>query len=84
MEGFYVIHGVHATSKGHIGTKETIAEVGKLFECVPRSAIDKYVVLYLVCHMRKPDNKRSLETHCIIRIYDKRAGKPLAESSAKS
>ena len=44
VEDFYiVIHGVHATSKGHIGTKKTTAEVGKLFECVPRSAIDKYM-----------------------------------------
>ena len=44
----------HATSKGHIGTKKTIAEVGKLFESVPRSAIDMYVALCLVCHMWKP------------------------------
>ena len=57
MEDFYdVIHGVHATSKGYIGTKKTIVEVGKLFECVPRSAIDRYVALCLVCHMWKPQS----------------------------
>ena len=34
VEGFCdVIHEVHATSIGHIGTKKTIAEVGKLFVC---------------------------------------------------
>ena len=32
-------------------------------------------------HAETTGNKRSLETHCIIRIYDKRAGKPLAVSS---
>ena len=59
VEDFYdVIHGVHATSKGHNGTKKTIAEVEKLFECVPRSAIDKYVALCLVCHMQKPQTTR--------------------------
>ena len=73
-----VIHGVRTTSKGYIGTKKTIAEVGKLFECVPRSAIDMYVALCLVCHMWKPQTTSSLETNCIIRIYDKRAGKPLS------
>ena len=57
---FYdVIHGVRTTSKGYIGTKKTIAEVGKLFECVPRSAIDMYVALCLVCHMWKPQTTRA-------------------------
>ena len=60
MEDFYdVIHGVHAASKGHIGTIKTIAEVGKLFECAPRFAIDRYVALCLVCHMWKPQTTRA-------------------------
>ena len=47
------------TGKGHIGTKKTIAEVGKLFECVPRSAIDRHVALCLVCHMWKLQSARA-------------------------
>ena len=49
--------GFQLISHSALGLK-TIAEVGKLFECVPRSAIDKYVALYLVCHMRKPQTTR--------------------------
>lgn len=60
MENFFqIIHDVHATSKGHIGTRKTLQEVGKLYDCVPRSAIDKYVSLCLVCHMRKPQTTRA-------------------------
>ena len=53
---FEVIRDVHATCKGHI---ETLAEVGKVYECVPRSAIDKFVSLCLVCHMRKPQTTQA-------------------------
>ena len=56
---FQIIYEVHATSKGHIGTKKTLEEVGKLYDCVPRSAIDKYVSSCLVCHMRKPQTARA-------------------------
>ena len=60
MEDFYnIIHEIHATAKGHIGTKKTLAEVSKLYDCVPRSAIDKFVSLCLVCHMRKPQTTRA-------------------------
>ena len=47
------------TSKRHIGTKKTLEEVGKLYDCLPRSAVDKYVSLCLVCHMRKPQTTRA-------------------------
>ena len=40
---FQIIYEVHATSKGHIGTKKTLEEVGKLYDCVPRSAIGMYM-----------------------------------------
>ena len=60
VEDFYqIIRDVHATCKGHIGTKKTLAEVGKPFDCLPRSAVDKYVALCLVCHMRKPQTTRA-------------------------
>ena len=59
MWNYNIIHEVHATSKGHIGTKKTLAEVSKLYDCVPRSAIDKYVSLCLVCHIRKPQTTRA-------------------------
>ena len=57
---FQIIQEVHANSKGHIagGTKKTLAEVGKLYDCVPRSAVDKFVSLCLVCHLRKPQTTR--------------------------
>lgn len=56
---FQIIRDVHATSKGHIGVKKTVDEVGKIYECVSRSAIDKYVLLCLVCHLRKPQTTRA-------------------------
>ena len=56
---FQVIQEVHATSKGHIGIKKTVEELGKLYDCVPRSAVDKYVSLCLMCHMRKPQTTRA-------------------------
>ncbi len=60
IEDFYeIISNIHAKEKGHIGTKKTVLEVGKLDECVPRSAIDKYVSLCLVCHIRKPQTTRA-------------------------
>ena len=34
--------------------RQTIAEVVKLFECVPRSTIDKYVAVCLVYHIPTP------------------------------
>ena len=35
-----------------------VLQIGKLYECVPRSAIDKFVELCLACHTRKPQNTR--------------------------
>ena len=56
---FQIIQEVHANSKGHIGTKKTLAEVGKLYDCVPRSAVDKFVSLCLVCRLRKRQTTRA-------------------------
>ena len=69
---FLIIHETHATSKGHIGTLE---EVGKLYDCAPRSAIDKYVSFVpCVPYEKATDNQSPIEAHCVIRIYDKRTG----------
>ena len=66
-EFFDVISEVHCREKGHIGSKKTVTDfghgrtavsefpmlqVGKIYECVPRCAIDKFVELCLACHTR--------------------------------
>lgn len=53
-DSYQIIDKVHATSKGHISTKKTLEEVGKLYDCVQRSAVDKYVSLCMACHIREP------------------------------
>ena len=46
--------------KGHICTKKTLLdEVAKLYDCVPRSEVDKFMSLCLVCHLRKPQTTRA-------------------------
>ena len=60
MEYFYdILKEVHAASKGHIGTKKTLNEVSKIYECLPRAAVNKFVSLCLVCHTRKPQTTRA-------------------------
>ena len=45
--------------KGHIGARKTWAQVGKMYQCVPYLAFDKYVALCVVCHLRKPQTTRT-------------------------
>lgn len=35
------------------------SQIGKVYECVPRCAIDKFVDLCLVCHISKPQTTRA-------------------------
>ena len=34
-------------------------KISKLYECIPRSAVDKFVQLCLLCHARKPQSNRA-------------------------
>ena len=60
MEDYYdIIDQVHSQEKGHIGGKKTVEQVGKLYDYVPRSAIDQFVALCFDCHVRKPQTTRA-------------------------
>ena len=45
---FNIIHEVHATRKGHIGGKKTLAKVGKIYDYATNSDIKVY---FSVCDM---------------------------------
>jgi hypothetical protein len=51
VEDFFdVIKEVHCKEKGHVGIKKTIKEVSMMYECLPRSAVEKFVELCTICH----------------------------------
>ena len=34
-------------------------QIAKMYECLPRSAVDKYIEFCIICHARKPQTCRA-------------------------
>ena len=61
---FVVICDVHATCKGHIGTKKTLAEVGKVYECSAKICHRQIcVIVPCVSHAKAPNHSSSIKTY---------------------
>lgn len=43
----------------HLIVDTFLTQVSKVYDCVPRAAIDRFIQLCIVCHARKPQNTRA-------------------------
>ena len=51
----YIVNSCHC----HKQRQSFLLQISKMYECIPRCAIDKFVELCLVCHTSKPQNTRA-------------------------
>ncbi|KAL5505672.1 hypothetical protein EMCRGX_G007138 [Ephydatia muelleri] len=79
---YYILHRVHCQERGHVGYKKTLAEISACYECLPRSAVQKFVSLCPLCSSQKLQHNQAAEAHHSFRVHEQRPSRPNRHASS--